>query len=331
VATLPVLTQTIDDIFTETWYEIRAEAADNILNATPIWAALKAAGCMKTQVGGNFITRTIRYGTESVKEVEKGDTLDMGEPELETMAMWDWRYTSAHVQRSLIDDQKNAGKFKIKEYVGKRISASKDALTANFETVMTRAARLTETGKGTSGLNDLLPLYADRATGTFGKIVRSNEWWRPVYKSLTLPMEVNLVSDMRNIYNTIMAGGVGSVPPNLIITTQDLFELYEDFGLNVSQIIKDSGGTLVDLGFDVLRFKGKPMIWSAGVVSAAADQQMLFLNTDHIELVYDPNMWFAMTEWKPIPLQNERIAHFMCAVQMVSDELRRHGRLAEDP
>ena len=35
--TLPSLTRTIDDAFLTTWFEIREEAIDNILDATVIW------------------------------------------------------------------------------------------------------------------------------------------------------------------------------------------------------------------------------------------------------------------------------------------------------
>ena len=86
--TLPSLTETLDTIFTNTWYEIRAEAIDNILNANVIWAALRQAGSFRPQVGGRFITRTVLYGETPVEAVIKGDLLPEGETELETLARW---------------------------------------------------------------------------------------------------------------------------------------------------------------------------------------------------------------------------------------------------
>lgn len=318
---LPSLTKTIDDYFLSTWYEIRPEAIDNILKATPVWAALKAAGCMTSQVGGEYITRTVKYATSGVtKEIAKGDTLGQGEPELETMAMWTWRYLSTHVQRSLLDDQKNNGKFKIKSLVQTRLQDANDTLVQKYETEALKAIVTDETGKGIQGLNDLLPSYANRATGTYGKISRSNTWWQANYKQLTTPIAVNLVSDMNNLYNTCYNG---QTPPNLILTTQALYETYSDFALDMSQIVKDTGGQLVDLGFEVQRFRGKPMIWSPNVTAG----DMMFLNTKFIEVVYDPNLWFDMTEWKVLPLQTERIAHIICACNIVGAQPRRHGLL----
>ncbi len=80
---------------------------------------------------------------------------------------------------------------------------------------------------------------------------------------------------------------------------------------------------MADLGFEVLRFNGKPMIWTPSMTA----NHMLMLTTDFMEFVYDPNMWFSMTEWKPIPLQTTRIAHILSAGNLISDQLRRHGRL----
>jgi len=317
---IPSLTRTIDDYFVSTWYEIRPEAVDNILDALVVWVALREKGCFKTQVGGQYITRTVRYGEASTKAVTKGDTFEQGEPSLETMAMWTWRYLSSHVQRSIFDDQKNNGKFKIKSYVGTRLQAAREALEQQYEADVLRAVVTAETGKNIQGLNDIVPAYGSRATGTYGKISRSNAWWVPKYKATTAPIAVNLVSDMKNLFNTIANGKEG---PNLIISDQGLFEIYEDFALDMSQIVKNSGSQMADLGFDVLKFKGQDMIWTSNMTS----NNMLFLNTNYIDVVYDPQLWFDMTEWKPIALQGERIAHILSAMNIVSDQLRRHGRL----
>ena len=318
--TLPTLTRTIDQIFTSSWYEIRAEVIDNILDATPVTAALRGAGCFKPQKGGLFITRTVRYGTETSTAVSKGDTLSQGEPELDTMGRWTWRNLAVHVQRSLFDDQQNSGPSMIKSLVSARLEAAKDSLSQKIESQLLGTAVTGETGKEFQGLNDLVIAYASRATGTYGKIARTNTWWRPQYKDCTDPYSVTLLSDMKNLYNTV---GANMELPNLLLTTQTLFEAYEDYALDQSQIIKDAGTRMADLGFDVLRFKGKPLIWSANVTAG----DMMMLNTKYIDVVYDPNLWFDATGWKPIPLQTERIMHIICTLNVVSSQLRRQGLL----
>lgn len=335
--TLPSFTRTIDNAFVTTWYDIKAEAADNILNATVIWAALNAAGCMTPQEGGEMITRTVAYGTGTATEVEEGDTLPMGDNELDTMAIWTFRNIAASVQRSTLKDRANRGQYKIKDYVGRKLQAARDALEAKFETSLTNPIVTAETGKLIQGLNDLIPPIASRTTGTYGGINRpatyadqgngvfvpatGNTWWGPKYLPGTLAnIEDNLLTDMKKLYNSV---GNNIAFPNLLLTTQTIFEIYEEFAIDLSQIIKDESTKLADLGFEVLRFKGKPLIWAAGIT----ENHMLMVNTDWVEFVYDPGLWFDMTDWKPSPLQMDRIAHIMCSGNMIGDQPRRHGRL----
>ncbi len=330
--TLPTLTETIDTTFTHTWYEIRPAATDNVLNATPIWALLKAKGAFKRQVGGRFIERTIRYQLPTPVEVQKGDVLGEGEIDTETAAFWEWRYISIHVQRSIFDDQKNAGESQIKSYVQTRITAARDALVQEHERDLFNAHVALETGKALQGLNDLVPPVATRNTGTYGKIARpttytndvptdGNTFWSPKYKQYTGPVEQVLVSDMNNLYNTVHNQ---QIPPDIIITDQATFELYTEYGLDATQIVKnEQNQRLLDLGFDVIQFRGKPMIWTPNV----ATNNVLMLTSQFIDVVYDPNMWMAMTEWKPIAKQDTRLAHILSAMNMVSDQPRRHGRL----
>ena len=331
MTTVPSLTRTIDDYFTHTWFEIRKQAIDNILDGNVITAALRAAGCFTPQVGGECITRTLRYGTKTATNVKKGDTLTHGEDDIETMARWDWKYSSAHIQRSLMDDQKNAGPSKIKSLVDTKISAAKDALDDAVESAFTTAV---DTAGGTDlradrdpdGLYNILPggSYYNQAAGTYtyGNVDTGtgNTWWQGKYKTATDPATLNLLAEMRNIFNTC---GNNQSYPDLILCEQTLFEIYEDFAQDMAQIVINKGSNLANLGFQVLKFKGADMVWSPAIT----DYTMLFLNTEQIEVVYDPNLWFHMTEWKPIPYQTERIAHIIITWNMICSELRRQGWL----
>lgn len=330
--TLPELTLAIDNAFIHTWYKTKPEAVDNILDATVVWAALKERGCLQTQVGGKYIEETVRYGKKTVTEVKKGDILPSGETESETEALFDWKYFASHAQRSLFDDQVNSGPAAVKKLVETQLGLARDALVEKCETVLfgTFSATAETTDKTVQGLNEMIPPNTNKFTYTYGKIARptsataGNIWWIPKYKVLSSNPEVNLLSDMKNLYNTIAAG---QAAPNLIITNQTLFELFEDFAIDMTQLVKDDGSNLADLGYDVLRYRGKQMIWTPAIEITSYENQMLMLNTDYIKVVYDPNLWFDMTNWKDIPLQGERIAHILCAMNVISNQLRRHGRL----
>ena len=317
--TLPTFTKLIDDEFVTTWYEIRPEAIDNILDAIVVWAALRMKGSMVEQVGGDTINRTIGFGETDAEDVEKGDVLPQGEPDLDTMARWEWKYTASHVQRSIFDDQKNNGAFRIKSYVARRLESARDGIEQKYEASLFNAFNVNETGKTFQGLNDMVPTLANSVLGTYGGILRSNPFWQVRNRTLTLPVDINLVSDGKKLYNDVHNN---QVAPDLIITNKDHFELYEEFALDAVQIVKNVGG-LADLGFEVLMFKGKDLIWTNDIDTDTT----LFLNTDFVEVVFDPQLWFDMTEFKSIPLQAERVAHILSAVNMITAQPRRHGRL----
>lgn len=336
MTTLPTYTRTLDDRFVTTWYEIREEAIDNILDATAVWNALLGSGAATEQTGGEIITRTIRHGRSPVEQVAKGDVMTSSEPKLETMALWQWKYLAANVQRSTFDDQKNAGPSKIKDYVGVRLTAARDGLEEKFETdIMAAWSATHESDKALQGLNVIVPEIANRTTGSYGNIARpsaysaggvevpnaGNTWWGSKYLDGTLAtVDVDLLDDMKQLYNGLHNN---QVAPNLIIMTQALFEIYETFAIDISQIIKDETNRLADLGFEVLRFKGKPLMWATGMIA----NNILMLNTDFMEVVYDPMLWFDMTDWKALPLEFDRAAQILCALNPITTQPRRHGRL----
>lgn len=339
---IPTLNLKIDNAFVTTWYDIRQVAIDNILNATPVWAVLNNAGAFTEKNGGTLITRTISYGTTPAVAVQRGDLLPSGEEELETMAIWKWRAIASRVQRSIFDDQENRGDDMIKSLVGTKLKAAKDGMEQKFESSMFNAFDGSESSKEFQGLNDLVPdTKANATVGTYGSIARpsayitapdnanlnipdpagSNHWWGSKYlDGVYANLATDLVNDLRTLYNALKNN---QIAPNLILTTEEIFEEYEDQALGLSQLLKREGGQAADLGFDELLFKGKPMIWTDNMPS----KQVLMLNTDFMEVVFDPGYWFDMTDWKPGQLEDTRIAHILSFANLIGTQPRRNGRL----
>lgn len=338
MATLPSLTRLIDNAFLDTWYEIRADAIDNILESTPIWAMFVENGVLKPQIGEDFITRTIRYDKTDPVEVKKGDLLPSGDTEAETMAIWTWRTLASHVQRSAFDDQRNRGMRKIKDYVGLKLSLVRDGLEQKIESQLYNSFASDEVGTAFQGFDDMMPPIGSLGSGTYGKITRptswvatvkgtvkvpnaGNTWWASRYLPQELTtIEDTMLDDMRLLWNTVTRN---QLSPNVIVTTQSLFEIYEIYAVDVMQIIKGDNTFLADLGFQTLYFKGAPIVWSDNMTA----NHMFMLNTDFIDVVYDPDYWFDMTDWKAIPMQTDRIAHIMNFSNMLTTQPRRHGRL----
>jgi hypothetical protein len=346
-AVLPTQTRTIDDDWTNTWYEIRAEVIDNVTNATILWMALKEHGCFKPQTGGEYIERSIGYGEKSTQRFSKGKVLDQSVVPLDTAGLWNWRNFLVDVNRTLLDDVKNAGKFKIKSYLGRRMEAARTALVQDSETYSMQWGGYYDGDPQFNGIYDICPnATAESAVGdgsasdsqssgtSNGGLDRSNNWWKNwvgyddasedkdtyIAGPTNEPFNLNLVPDMRHMFNSITDN---MESPNFILTSQNIYEAYEDEASDKRQIV-ESGFTrkAVDLGFDAFTYKGATMSWTRKQTS----NHIHMLNLNHVEFVYNPLAWFDMTEWKSTANQLERVAYIVCVCSgLITNQPRRHG------
>lgn len=340
--TLPSYSKTIDDAFMQTWTEIQVEAADNILNATVITAWMRKKGVYKPQEGGNSVTRAIEYDVPGTRAVGKGSTMGSGELETKTEYIWDFdRNLSIHVQRSLFGkngDRANRGKYQIQSYVNQRLERATEGMKQDMESDYFRAHSPTEVGISLAGdaaprprsLYDMIPPTATRATGTWGGIARptsftsdvpdaGNTFNTPKYQQLSADPEVNLLSDIKNFYNDVTDQ---IETPDGIFTSQNIFEIYLEFGLDQTQIVGDR--ELLNLGFSTAKYLDADFVWT----KKQTTDDLRFVNSRWMEDVYDPMVWFMATEWEFVPGQLERIMYLLTThTGPITNQPRRHGLL----
>jgi hypothetical protein len=268
------------------------------------------------------------------------------------MARWNWKYNSVDVNQSVIDSQVNSGTFKIKDYIASRIGIARDAIVQDNETRFLRSAGTDV--KATNGLYDIVTPLTTTANNLFdthgvtpedgetataseknGNIARTNPWWRNQYYTGALGggsatdasaggYALNLVPVMRNLFNTTTAQ---LEAPNFILMNRDLFEAYEDEVADKQQIVRTSfDQKAADLGFETFTFKGATVAWSDDLSTTSGNYRDLFmLNLNYMELVFDPNLWFEMTDWKSNTNQLERVAYIVSGMQLIGAQPRRHG------
>jgi len=351
-ATLTSLTRELDDDFVNTWYEIRKEVVDNVLEATVFTLALREYGCLKAQAGGEYgWTDTVGYGTKSTQRFKEGSTVKQQIEKLDTMAYLNWRFFCVDVNRSLIDDSKNMGKYQIKSYIARRLEAARNALVSDGETYLFQWGAYYAAPEQMQGLYDIVAPYVDASSGittgsdgsgsdeynygtSNGNINRTNTWWRNwvAYDGATAsatnkimgptnePYALNLVPDLDHMYNTI---GANQEPPNFIMMKQDIYEAYADEARDKLQLVRTAfNRKAADLGFETLTFRGATLTYSSKITR----NDIMFLNMNHIVMNYHPNVWFEMTNWKETASQFERVAYIVCMTPgLATSEPRRHG------
>lgn len=312
------LTEVLDNLYASTWQHMQADVVDNIFAATPFWFWLKEKGKLRSVSGGRHIMETLEYAeNDGVGFIGRGGTVSLNDREFLTNAYYDWRYLVAPIVRFGVDDQKNRGKTRILDLANAKLNNAKESLISTLESQL-----FTTAGSEGGGFDGLQLLVKDDPTTSteVGAINQStHSWWRNKTDTMSgSSFATNGTAKMRTMLNNCMNNRAMD-RPDIIVTTQTVFEYYEDNVLDKFQITDKK---MSDLGFENLKFKNIPMVWSP----SCGSQKMYFLNTRYLSFVYDPALFFDMTEWKAIPDQvNDRAAQIMTACSFTTNRRRVHG------
>lgn len=316
------LTETLDNLYTTTWQNMKATVGDNIFDATPFWFFLRQQGGLERVEGGRFITEPLRFAkSDNVKFVQKGSTVDLTDKEFLTIAQYQWRYLADSIVRFGVDDQQNRGKNMIFSLMNAKLDNSRDSLVDKLEEILFLKASDDASGIAYNGLKDICPEDPTASAATLGAIDPSvYTWWRNQYRTMTtVSFGTSGLLYMSNMMNRCQ-NNLRSDRPNIIVCGQTPYEYYEDAVIEQKRIFNK---TLGDGGFQAIEFQGTPMIWSP---SESDDDKMYFLNTRFLKFKYDPRMFFDMTEWKAIPNQiNDRAAQIVTAGNLCTGRRRVHG------
>ena len=117
---------------------------------------------------------------------------------------------------------------------------------------------------------------------------------------------------------------IGNDHPSFLFTTQAVHEAYEATLVNILKVEQTPPG-LGDMGFEVLRFKGAGITFSNH--SSFPTGFMYMLNERYMELVISSGSDFAMTAWKQIPNQLDRVAQIVMRANAVVNNRRMHQLL----
>jgi len=317
---VPTRTEQLDGLYTTTWNNRRKEVVDQIFNATPFYYYLKKKGGIRFNGdGGRYLEIPLSYAkNDTVTSLSKGDTISITDTEFLTDAQFEWKFVAGSIIRYYTDDAKNKSKQQHIRWLDQKINNLRDSMTDKME-IYLFGDGTGNSSKDIEGLGNLVDATPTSAR-TVGNIAQTTyTWWQNKQKTASGASSVYLLNDMRNLFNTC-SKGQKSDAPDLIVTDQDSFELYEDEVVEQKQIVNK---TLGDPEFDTVQFKGRPVIWSDQCTSG----YMYFLNTKYLGLEVDPDIFFTPTEWKTIPNQLDRVMQIVCKCNFVVSRRASQGVL----
>lgn len=295
----------------------RSTLVDQIHNSNAVFFMLKSKGAIKEESGGERIVQPIMYGTNTTAGSYSGyDSLDTTPQEGIDAAEFNWKQYSASITISGEEMRKNGGsKTKIIDILDSRTKQARLGLQQQLvEGIFSDG-----TGNGGKNLTGLVAMVA--STGTYGGITSTgNTWWQSYVNALNGALTI---AAMRTGFNTPSLGGKDH--PNIIVTTQTLYEKYE--GLLTATVQMNPSSTdskkLADGGFQTLEFKGVPVVWDENCNSGV----VYFLNTEHMKLVVHSDANFATTDFVKPENQDAKVAQILFMGNLTCDRRKSFGKI----
>ena len=301
-----------DALLSTTLANYRDKLTDNVFTARPLTYWLNDKSRIQTESGGTKIVEQLIYGQNSTVSSYSGyETLSLTPQDGISAAEYDWKQYGASIAISGIEEAKNNGEHAIINLLEAKIMQAEESMREGFNQ-MFFADGTGNSGKNWNGLGNLVE--SGNTVGGINSATAGNEYWRS-YEENTAGALTLL--QMATAYNST---SVGNDHPDVILTTQTLFEKYESL---LQPQLRYTDTKTADAGFQNLLFKSAPIMYDTHCTAGV----MYFLNSKYIKLVGHSDKWFAQTEFVRPENQDARFALIMCYGNLVVSNRKKQGKL----
>jgi len=287
--------------------KVRKKVEDQITANNKLLYFYRKSGTWKgVTSGGDRYRVSLMYELGSADSYSGFGQIDVTPSDGITSAFFDWRQAAASISLSGMDEFQNRGTERVFDLLKARTTQAVLGLEDLFGRGMFQGQGSIDstsiTTPRTSPINgstfiDPLPLLVQYTptSGSPGGINRANEsWWRNQSTDDGSSSFAGFLKNCRSMYNNCSKGGGGGKGmPNLIVSDQATYELYESA---LAAAHRNPSYTMGDIPFENVKFKGSPWIWdefvadakNADLTPAGSDSgTAYFLNTNYLGVTYD--------------------------------------------
>lgn len=299
-----------DALLSTTLNNYRRELEDNVFSSRPLTNWLTRKGNIRMINGGAKIITPLIYGQNEAASSYSGyDTLDVDPSAGISAAEYPWKQFAATVTISGIEEAMNNGEQEVIDLLEAKVMQAEETIAEKFD-LMFMLDGTGNGGKDWLGLGKLVD-----ATSTVGNINSTTEtWWRSYVEATAGALTI---ADLTKTYNTISRG---NDHPDLILTTQVLFEKYESLLQPQMRYTDTETG---DAGFQNLLFKGATIMFDANVPAGV----VYMLNSKYLKLVGHSNRWFTPTPFVRPNDRDARYSQILCYGNLTVSNRARQGKL----
>jgi hypothetical protein len=302
-----------DALLSTTLANYRSQLTDNVFTARPFTYFLMDKGRIRMLNGGTKIVEPLIYGQNSTVASYSGyDTISLTAQDGISAAEYDWKQYAASIAISGIEEAKNNGEQEIINLLEAKIMQAEESMREGFNQ-MFFGNGTGNSGKNWNGLANIVE-SGNTVGGINSATGEGNDWWRSYEENTAAALTL---AQLATAYNSV---SVGNDHPDMILTTQTLFEKYEAL---LQPQLRYTDTKTADAGFQNLLFKAAPVVYdvhcTAGVV--------YFLNSKYLTLVGHSGKWFAQTEFVRPENLDARYALIMCYGNLTCRNRAKQGKL----
>ena len=306
---------------------------DNIFNSNIL--THKMLKNSEPTASGNKVLQPIEYATSSSKGFYDGyDVLDTTPQELFTDATYDWVQCHASITYSGKEQALNSGAERVVDLISAKVKNAEKSLKDLFGTQLysdNDGSSVSTSGASTSGFLGLQAIV-DSAGNNIGGISRADySWWSAqeatfgssTYGTVAGSGDNSIGREMREMYGKC---AIDNDTPDLIVTTQVIFDAYEE-SLTAQKRFGASSESLADAGFNNLLYRGTPVV----VDDHCPDGMMFFLNTKYLKFRHHGSRNFAFQGFNKPVNQDASVAHILWLGALTCSNPRMLGKLTGGP
>ena len=301
-----------DALLSTTLANYRDQLTDNVFTARPLTYFLMDKGRIRMLDGGTKIVEPLIYGQNSTVGSYSGyDTISLTAQAGISAAEYDWKQYAASIAISGIEEAKNNGEAEIINLLEAKIMQAEESMREGFNQ-MFFGDGTGNSGKNWNGLGNIV-----ESGNTVGGIDSSdalNDWWRSYEENTAGALTL---AQMATAYNSV---SVGNDHPDMVLTTQTLFEKYEAL---LQPQLRYTDTKTADAGFQNLLFKAAPVTYDAHAPAGT----MFFLNSKYLTLVGHSGKWFSQTEFVRPENLDAQYALIMCYGNLTCRNRKKQGKL----
>lgn len=299
-----------DQYLTTTLNNHRSTLIDGVFDARPLAYFLKESQAVRVQGGQQIITPINFERNGTVGSYAAADLLDISPSPGPTAAEWNWKQHAGSIYIEGIEEARNAGPDMIMSLLDFRVKQLKESIIEDWNNQFWGDG----TGNGGKDFNGIGNLILDN-TAPVGNIdPAAQPQWATNIDATGGPISE---AAMRTMFNTL---SYGSSAPSVIITTQELFEAFEDLFVTRTRYQDE---TMANAGFQNISFKGIPVTFDR----AAPEGTMVFLNPTYLEMVFHSETMMRPTPFDRPADRDVRTSNVLTYGEFIVTSRRHQGAL----